>query len=515
LFSAKKLQNSAAKKRAMRKLLNNLVLILVLALLPSLSHAQLKELTINADKVSLEKEKHRIEAEGSVEATYRDVILHGQHLVYNTSAETFFADRGFTLLYQGITIEGETLDYQVKEYTGTATKVDFYYQGVELRGGRLDFDPDKYEIKGASFTTCDLPGPHYRVTAADLLLYPKYGWMVAYWGYFWLLNVPVVPMPTYIYDFRAQKNLPPFPEIGYNEEDGNYINESLAWHLRREFSGTYTLSYAANKGIGGGGQANYILDDRNNGNIRLYGNFKDGLYGGATHIFVFGSEIQREKSSLIELFPLPKYRQFELESTLSLRERINYQRVSYTPNFRLRSRAGEILRKEAKYDLELGTGLVAEEGNRRLVYGNAYLKFYGDFQETPVGYIIPSLIADLSHYSNGARWIKPAFELKTAKTLSRDYELDFGYLHYFYVEGASPFNFEMYRFRAADRLRGDLLFKAGETRGKIAASYFLDNWSPEDIDYSLFFTLHCYDLEVTYRSLRKEFLLSFSLAAKQ
>ncbi len=60
----------------MRKLPNNLFLILILFLLlmPSLSHAQLKELTINADKVSLEKEKNRIEAEGSVEATYADSL---------------------------------------------------------------------------------------------------------------------------------------------------------------------------------------------------------------------------------------------------------------------------------------------------------------------------------------------------------------------------------------------------------------------------------------------------------
>ena len=72
----------------------------------------------------------------------------------------------------------------------------------------------------ASFTTCDLPQPHYRVTASDILLYPQYGWMVAYWGYLLAGAVPIVPMPTYIYDFeaaeKAQKNLPPFPEVGDN-----------------------------------------------------------------------------------------------------------------------------------------------------------------------------------------------------------------------------------------------------------------------------------------------------------
>lgn len=500
----------------MKKSLNVLLIILLLSF-PI--HGQLKDLTINADRVSLDKAKYRIEAEGSVEATYKDVLLIGNHLIYNTSAETFYADRGFSFDYQGMTIEGETLDYDIKGYAGIATRVDFLYQGVQLGGGWLGFDHEKYELKNANFTTCDLRYPHYHVTAADLVLYPKYGWMVAYWGLFWLGSIPVVPMPTYIYDFRAaeraRKNLPPFPEVGYNEDDGNYINESLAWYLRREFSGTYTLSYAANKGIGGGFQANYIVDDQNDGNFRLYGNFKDGLFGGLTHNFVFGSEIEPSGSSLGELFPLSHSRQFELETTLSSRERINYQRVSYTPNLRLRFRQGQIFRKEAKYDFELGTGLVAEEGNRRLAYGGGNVRFYRDFPETSLGYLTPSLVMDFSFYSNGGKWVKPSFGLDLAKPLGKDYELDFGYTHYFFVEGASPFNFEMYRFRAVDRLKSALLFKAGETRGKISASYFLDNWSPEDIDYSLFFTLHCYDLEVTYRSLRKEFMLGFSLAVGQ
>lgn len=480
--------------------------------------AELKDLTINADKVSLEKEKNRIEAEGSVEVIYKDVRLHGQHLVYNTSAESFFADRGFTFLYRGLTLEGETLDYRLQDQAGTATGVSFLYSGVELGGAQVRFDPDEFELQSASFTTCDLTKPHYRVTAADILLYPKYGWMVAYWGYFWLGSVPVVPMPTYIYDFwaedRDQKNLPPFPAIGYNQDDGNYISESLAWHLRRELSGTYTLSYAANKGIGGGAQANYIVNDNNKGNVRLYGNFKDGLFGGLTHSYVFGSQVKRDNRSLLELFPLARYHQFELESTLSFRERINYQRVSYTPGFILRTRRGELWRPEARYDLALGAALVAEEGNTRLAKGDVNLRIFGDLPETSIGYIVPALTADLNYYANGTKWLKPSLEITTSKSLSRDWRLDLGYLHYLFVDGTSPFNFELYRFRAADRLKGDILFKLGETRGKLAASYFLDNWSPEDIDYSLFFTLHCYDLEVTYRSMRKEFQLGFSLAAR-
>ncbi|MFA5114107.1 MAG: hypothetical protein WC529_07430 [Candidatus Margulisiibacteriota bacterium] len=498
----------------MKRSLSGFFLLVLLA--PAF--ATLQELTINADTVNVEKARHLIEAAGSVEAVYKDIVLNAAHVVYNTSAESFYADQGFRLYYNGITFEGQTLDYRLVSREGTATDTFFHYQKVELGGRRLKLDADQIEINGANFTTCDLEEPHYRVTASDILLYPRYGWLVAYWGYFWLGRVPVVPMPTYIYDFnaadRAQKNLPPFPAVGSDPDDGTYISETLAWHLRRELSGTYTLSYAANKGLGGGAQANYIVNDHNTGNVRLYGNVKDRLFGGLTHYYVFGGEVGGQKAGLIDLFPLPHYRQFELETDLSFRERLNYQRVSFTPGFALRSRRGEVWQKEAKYDLELKSALVAEEGNTRLTAGGYNLRFYGDFQEFPVGYVTPSLVLDSTYYGNGTRWVKPQLALDIAKRFSRDFSLSGTYSHYLTVDGTSPFLYELYRFRGVDRLQSTVTFKSGETGGKLHASYFLDNWSPEDIDYSFLFRLHCYDLEATYRSMRGEFLLSFSLAAQ-
>jgi hypothetical protein len=498
----------------MKRSLSGLFILFLL----SPAFATLKELTINADTVNVEKAQHRIEAAGSVEAVYKDVVLNADHVIYNTSAETFYADRGFRLFYNGVTFEGRTLEYQLVSREGIATDTFFHYQRVALGGSRLNLADDQIEIKGANFTTCDLTAPHYRVTASDILLYPQYGWLVAYWGYFWLGRFPVVPMPTYIYDFnaeaRAQKNLPPFPAIGSDPLDGNYISETLAWHIRREFSGTYTLSYAANKKLGGGAQANYIVNDRNSGSLRLYGNAVDGLFGGVTHYFVFGDTISEPNKAQVDLFPLPKYHQFELETDLSLRERINYQRVSLTPGFSLRTRRVVLLRPEAKCDLELKSALVAEEGNIRLTTGGYNLRFYGDFPEFPIGFVTPSLLLDATYYGNGTRWVKPQLALDVAKRFSRDLSLSGTYSHYLSVDGTSPFNYELYRFRAVDRLQSTVAFKNGETGCKVHASYFLDNWSPEDIDYSLLFRLHCYDLEATYRSMRGEFLLSFSLAAQ-
>ena len=46
-------------------------------LVPSPAYAQIQDMTINADKLTLEKDKNLIEASGSVEVTYQDLLIRG------------------------------------------------------------------------------------------------------------------------------------------------------------------------------------------------------------------------------------------------------------------------------------------------------------------------------------------------------------------------------------------------------------------------------------------------------
>lgn len=489
-------------------------LFCLLLIIPSLG--QVTGLEINGDNVLYDKDDQFYRASGSVEVTYQNVLLRGNLVEYDVARERLKAEKGFVLDYEGITIEGETLTYSVTAESGQATKIDFVYQGIELGGDELIFSRDDFHLRQAHFTTCDLAEPHYHVSAADIYLYPRYGWLVAYWGFFWLGNVPVVPMPTYIYDMLAdesgQSNIPPFPEISSNNDDGWYINEHLAWHLRRELSGTYTLSLYEKKGPGGGAEANYVLDDNNRGNVRLYGNVVDGLWGGVTHHYYFGDKAQLTETPVNKFLALPKTRQYEVIANATHRERINYQRISYYPQLTFKSKSGEIGRPEARYDLMVAAASVAEENNINLLEGNGNLKLYWDFPEIMIGDLTPNLGTEQNYYSNGTNWVKNFAGLDLKKKFSSNLTAGLGYLHFFSIDGTSPFLFELYKWRPADVLKGNLFFVLGETGVGLDAAYYLDNWAPEDIDYSLFFRLHCYNLIVKYRSLRGEFNLGFSLA---
>ncbi|MBI5399679.1 LPS-assembly protein LptD [Candidatus Saganbacteria bacterium] len=478
--------------------------------------AQSKDVVINGNNVIYDKTNSLVEAAGSVEVKYKDVKITGQNITYNTKLDRAWADRGFVLSYNDITIEGQSLDYKLKERKGTATDIHLDYQGIDLSGRRVLLSPAEFNLQNASFSTCNLTNKHYHVTATDVVFYPEYGWLVAYWGYFWLGPVPLVPMPTYIYDLAARErergNIPPFPEIGANDEDGAFLNERLAWYLRRELSGNYSLSYAAKKGFGGGVETDYVIDENNRGNVRLNFNNTDQTYGGMTHSWYFGPELNHSNPGAFNLFRLPKKRQMELISTLSYHERINYQRVSFYPGLNFYSRNISLLRPETMLDIELSAGMIAERYNIRLARYGAKFALTWDLPETAAGKITPTAGWDGRFYSNSAQWGKLGGGLRLDRKIFNNVDFNLGYNHYFLVQGASPFNFEMYRFRLADRLTSTLSGLVGETMATLYVSYYLDTWQPEDIDYALRFRMHCYNLSVKYRSMRREFELGFSLA---
>lgn len=472
--------------------------------------AQDEPFTINGNNVSYDRANHLVEAIGSVEAVYKDVILTGAHVIYNTKTEQASAESGFSLYYQGITIEGRQLEYSVQDQVGTAKDVMVSYDSIVLKGKNFQFDPQMFNIHDAYFSTCD--ENHYHVSASDLEFDHKNGWLVAHWGFFWFMNVPLIPMPTFIYDLDAakkgRKNLPPFPEISSNHEDGLYIEEKLAWHLKRELSGTYSLTYASKKGFGLGAEANYILNSRNSGNARIYNDPVDATFGGITHSVYLGQE--RSDQQKYSFFTPPKYYDFELQAYLTYHERINYQRISFLPLLLLKQQKGELFSNLINYYMEVSYGTVDEKDNTRLNRGRGEVQLYKDIEAKQLQ-LTPKLGLITNSYSNDQKWENTIASVDLKHKFNPGLIFGLGYSHYLENIGVSPFAYEMYRFNPKDRIYTQLDFALGAPLARFYAAYFTDNWRPDDIDYSLFFKMHCYNIGITYRSMRGEFNLGFEL----
>jgi len=482
-------------------------------LLAGFAISQEKDLVINASQINYDKEKNLIEAVGSVEASYKDFKVSGEHLVYHTDTKTLFLDQGFDFRYGEVRIAGQVLDYRIKEGEGKAEKVQVAYKNVDLDGLALSFDREKINLIAAHFTTCGLGYPHYRISAAECVLYPKIGWVVAYWGLLWLGNIPTIPVPAYIYDVEAEKrgrrNVLPIPSVGVNDEDGLYISENLAWNIRRDLNGTLNINYMSKKGWGGGVETNYIVNDFNKGNVRIYGNPKDNYWGGLTHNYSFGEELKAKSADYL-LQVLPSYRQFELETLLSYRERINYQRVSQLPSFTLTMREGYL--GDIRLDGSVSAGLVSEEGSG---FSLGRFRGVGEFSvpvyKNSLGTLTPILSLDGTYYTEKAAWLKSMGKIRWEKDWSANFQTFAGYSHYFSLSGTSPFWFELYRFNPNDTVNLGLVSSLFNSQVGVEAVYNIPQLTPYDLDFLFKIGLHCYNIAITYRAMRNEFNLGVSL----
>ena len=503
-------------KRSVRPFIGFALCILCLAILsdPGFAQELRKDLEINAEYLHYDDEHNLIEATGSVEALYRNFKVSGYHLVYHTDSRKIVMDQGFEFDYDNVSIKGEGLEYLIEERTGSGTSVEVVFEQVRIRGRDVLFDDEKIEVVGADFNACGLDEPHYHLSSRNLTLYPKTGWIIAFLDVFYLHGMPVVWVPLYIYDVEAQKkgrrNILPLPSIGSNGDDGFYISEDLAWHHSRNLLGFVNLNYAEKKGWGGGVSADYKINPDSESNLRIFGNNQDNIWGGLTYYYYFGPTVSAREGFVFGLASLPDFKQFELKTDLSYRERVNYERVSKLPEVTLSLNEGQF--RNLYFDGALSVSVISEESTaKRLNSAKLLMNFSYPVRTHWFGTITPLLKGNFTYYQGEPNWYRLKMKLQQLKWWGTSVQTLLGYSHFLINQNQSPFNFENYRFVSSDQVELGLLTLFYTSKFGVSAVYNMPEMVPWEIDYLVSIGIHCYSVSLTYRAMRNEFVFGFSL----
>ncbi|MCX5751592.1 MAG: hypothetical protein NT099_08010 [Candidatus Saganbacteria bacterium] len=396
-----------------------------------------------------------------------------------------------------------------------------FEQSVYLSGKVIKIRPEKMELNDASFNACGLHSPHYNVTASQIILYPDIGWVVSYWGLFWYSGLPLMPIPTYLYDVKAEQrgrpNTPPFPEIGKNSDEGTFFHERLTWHVSENWNDRLTFSYMSNKGWGGGVDANYVANKSNEGYVRLFANPVDQWYGGITHFYSFGEDLNDKVGNPATIWPVFSEKHYALQLDLSYNEFNNYQRVGIVPGVTLYSNLTDVWNTPLKYKWSVGGARIREKASAlELNRSKIDLGYLLDFPLWQNAVLTPGVELNSSYYEGNRQWIRQMGTLSLHQSFPGWGDPDFTDLklkaqHYFKVEGNSPFLFEQYKYQPLAEFFAELSTNVGSSRVGIRTDHFLPSWNPNDIDYFVSAKWHCYDIIFTYRSLRGETTVSFGL----
>ncbi|MFA5098351.1 MAG: hypothetical protein WC490_07010 [Candidatus Margulisiibacteriota bacterium] len=478
--------------------------------------------SLTGDDIFYRKEQGLVEARGSVEASYKDIKVLSNHLIYYSKDGRIVAPEDFTFERQDVVLKGKDLDYNIKSKEGRAASVSMVLKGNWISGKDVIIKPEEISLSDASFSTCGLKEPHYKFTAQNLSLYPKQGWIVIYMGVLWVKGFPIAPVPTYVYDMTsvpgfASKNKVPLPEFGVDPDDGAYLKQKLFWRLSGFSYGMAQVDYATKKGLGLGFEGNYVVDRSNQGNIRIHGLNADGYWGGITHSLFFGSDIKYEESKtflyqLLEFLPRKKY---ELRTEVSYRERVNYEKVSLLPKVSLRYDDLPFSFLELRPSVEISLAGVSEESTGVGVFEGTFKSSVNYFHELPRGFWADlAASVDYRGYDSSSRWLRLDGSIDIFKPVNDRLDAGIGYGHLFINDGASPYRFERYRFFPYDDVRGNLRYKNGPFKAGVFISYNVPVLTPREIDYNATMELHCFDVTLLYRAMRGEFSVGLNLVSK-
>ncbi|HEA47121.1 MAG TPA: LPS-assembly protein LptD [bacterium] len=263
-----------------------LSVIVILILFASSAMAQEEEEPIywEADYIEYLREEGIIVAIGNVKMTQKYTVLKADLIKMNIKTGETVAE-GHASLWDGIReISGTSVIYNTKTKKGEIKKVagfpgstyadPWYFKGKKM----IKLEEDKYKLTRATFTTCDLPSPHYHFWA-----HPAYVrledriWL--YNAVFFLGKMPLAYLPFYT---RSLTGVPYgwviVPE--YDNKRGmtvksryNFYFRPKAWRRVYRSRGTLYGDYLGRAGWGKGLGYKYTISRKGKdvGSGALYG----------------------------------------------------------------------------------------------------------------------------------------------------------------------------------------------------------------------------------------------------
>jgi lipopolysaccharide assembly outer membrane protein LptD (OstA) len=177
---------------------------------PGRTRVTYKGFTLEADRVLLDSRLQEVQAEGTVELTTKNGVIHAQSLRYNFN-------------------QSEGVAYKVN---GQYMPVYFHArQPADPRGT----EPPQFQMisehesimRKTELSSCDFAVPHYYMRGREVAIYPED--RVFFRGAtFYLMGVPVFYMPVYT---RSLKEASPwFATVGYNSTSGARLRLGYSYH---------------------------------------------------------------------------------------------------------------------------------------------------------------------------------------------------------------------------------------------------------------------------------------------
>ncbi|MGM0370837.1 MAG: hypothetical protein ACQEP9_10475 [Bacillota bacterium] len=170
----------------------------------------------------------------------RDEII-ADEVVVNLNKKEITASGDVVLIQDDQLLEGSQLKYDYQTKQGKFYDAESENEGLHFTGELINIDDKQLLVDQSSVTACKYEHPHYEIKA-DQIEVTEEGKIIATGVDLWIKGQRIMPLPKYVThtDKEERKKYEvPEPELGYNNDDGaylevdydHYINENLEGHI--------------------------------------------------------------------------------------------------------------------------------------------------------------------------------------------------------------------------------------------------------------------------------------------
>ena len=243
------------------------IVIFFLIVFPSFAFGEVPKVSFQANYLEWLKNPPLIMGKGGSSLKYKDIQLKADSIRLNLESLDLWAEGKVDLEMKGRRLKGKSLKYNLRTKEGEVISPEGREGSLFYNATQARLSPEVIELSEASFTTCDLSPPHYKIRAKTVKVIVGEE-VIARNAVFYIGKYPSFWAPIIIrYLNRENKIMLPSP--GYSDFAGWYLKTGYYFYSSPRLNGTIHLDWREKKGWAEGIDTSYKIRG-GEGELRTY-----------------------------------------------------------------------------------------------------------------------------------------------------------------------------------------------------------------------------------------------------
>ncbi len=229
---------------------------------------------LEADEIFYDQKYDAYVAKGNVSISKGNIKLVADFVRFEQERMTAYAEGDAVLTNGEDILSGSSMDLDLENQIGSVEDGHLFIKenNYHLSGDVIKKVGEKtYTIHDATLTTCDGEKPAWKITGKDVKVTADGGGS-AWHATMWAKGAPVMYTPYFYYPARKNRQSGLLiPEFGQSDRWGWYYNQPFFWAIDKSSDATFYGHYMDQRGMKGGLEYRYYLDDWSKGTWMLDG----------------------------------------------------------------------------------------------------------------------------------------------------------------------------------------------------------------------------------------------------